>query len=127
MNQPSGVEKKLEEKAAINGRIALALAVAAACGTGSMPAFAQDQEEATGLDEIIVTARFREEKLQETPIAITAITADARRIPGPLSRRIAACRRFRTSPPWAVITHGRRASAPLRRNASGSRSMAMMR
>src|SRR4030095_6197578 len=66
---------KLEEKAAINGRIALALAVAAACGTGSLPAFAQEQE-TSGLDEIIVTARFREEKLQETPIAITAITAD---------------------------------------------------
>jgi iron complex outermembrane receptor protein len=42
------------------------------------PAMAQtpDQSESTGLDEIIVTARFREESLQETPIAITAITAD---------------------------------------------------
>jgi len=77
MNQPSGVEKKSEEKPSNNGRVALALAVAAACGAGSAPAFAQEQEaSATGLDEIIVTARFREEKLQETPIAITAITAD---------------------------------------------------
>ena len=50
--------------------------MATACGAGT-PVFAQEQEEAaTGLDEIIVTARFREEKLQETPIAITAITAD---------------------------------------------------
>jgi len=75
MNQPSGVDKKSEERASINGRIALALAVATACGAGT-PVFAQQQEEAAaGLDEIIVTARFREEKLQETPIAITAITA----------------------------------------------------
>ena len=76
MNQPSGVDKKTEERASINGRIALALAVATACGAGGTPAFAQEQEAAAGLDEIIVTARFREEKLQETPIAITAITAD---------------------------------------------------
>ena len=77
MNQPSGVEKKSEEKPSNTGRVALALAVAAACGAGSAPVFAQEQEaSATGLDEIIVTARFREEKLQETPIAITAITAD---------------------------------------------------
>jgi iron complex outermembrane recepter protein len=76
MNQPPGVDKKIEERASINGRIALALAVATACGAGGTPAFAQEQETATGLDEIIVTARFREEKLQETPIAITAITAD---------------------------------------------------
>src|SRR5688572_19853124 len=76
MNQPSGVGKKSEEKPSINGRIALALAVATACGVGTAPVYAQEQEESvTGLDEIIVTARFREEKLQETPIAITAITA----------------------------------------------------
>jgi iron complex outermembrane receptor protein len=76
MNQPSGVDKKSEERPSNNGRIALALAVAAACGTGAAPVYAQEQEAAaTGLDEIIVTARFREEKLQETPIAITAITA----------------------------------------------------
>src|SRR5678815_311125 len=75
MNQPSGDEKNPEEKPSVNGRIALALAVAAACGAGTAPVYAQEQEaSATGLDEIIVTARFREEKLQETPIAITAIT-----------------------------------------------------
>jgi len=76
MNQPFGVEKNSEERSSIHGRIALALAVATACGAGANPAFAQAQEEVTGLDEIIVTARFREEKLQETPIAITAITAE---------------------------------------------------
>src|SRR5262245_5846814 len=66
----------LEQQPCNQGRIALALAVAAACGAGSAPVFAQEPESSSGLDEIIVTARFREEKLQETPIAITAITAD---------------------------------------------------
>ncbi len=73
MNQPIGVEKNSEERASIQGRIALALAVAAACGGGAAPVYAQEQE-ATGLEEIVVTARFKEEKLQETPIAITAVT-----------------------------------------------------
>ena len=42
------------------------------------PALAQQQAEAgTGaLEEIVVTAQFRKEKLQTTPIAITAFTAD---------------------------------------------------
>jgi len=55
------------------------LAAGAASVVGPAPALAQTAEpsaDTAGLDEIIVTARFREEKLQETPIAITAITAD---------------------------------------------------
>jgi iron complex outermembrane receptor protein len=59
-------------------RLAL-IAAGAASVVGNAPALAQTAEQSTdaaGLDEIIVTARFREEKLQETPIAITAITAD---------------------------------------------------
>lgn len=41
---------------------------------GGVPVvYAADQG---GIEEIVVTARYREEKLQETPIAITAITAD---------------------------------------------------
>jgi len=42
-------------------------------------AAAQGQQEArTGaLEEVIVTAQKREENLQETPIAITALTSDA--------------------------------------------------
>jgi len=44
------------------------------------PAFAQDQEaegDAVGTDDaIIVTAQFREQRLQDTPIAITAVTGD---------------------------------------------------
>jgi iron complex outermembrane receptor protein len=67
----------------IRASVRLALLTAAAAAAGSLvalPAAAQDQQQpaadASGLDEIIVTARFREESLQETPIAITAISAD---------------------------------------------------
>jgi iron complex outermembrane receptor protein len=43
---------------------------------GTSPAIAQQAaEETVGLQEVVVTARYREESLQQTPIAITAITA----------------------------------------------------
>lgn len=48
---------------------------------GTAPAYAQQTAQQTpaasgALEEVIVTARYREERLQETPIAITAITAE---------------------------------------------------
>jgi iron complex outermembrane receptor protein len=45
---------------------------------GAAPSRAQDAQDkdAGGLQEIVVTARYREENLQQTPIAITAVTAD---------------------------------------------------
>src|SRR5262245_58679344 len=60
------------------------LMVSGACALvcGASPSFAQatpDQkpEERSGpLEEVTVTARYREEDLQQTPIAITAITAE---------------------------------------------------
>src|SRR5690606_24382201 len=48
---------------------------ALAAAVGAQPAFAQQETGASALEEIVVTARFREENLQETPIAITAVTA----------------------------------------------------
>src|SRR6478609_8187795 len=67
----------LKEKPTVSARLTWALA-GAACLIGTGTASGQDAKPAadqpTGLDEIIVTAQFREEKLQETPIAITAIT-----------------------------------------------------
>jgi iron complex outermembrane receptor protein len=41
----------------------------------STPAAAAEQATSGVLEEVVVTAQYREEKLQETPIAITAITA----------------------------------------------------
>jgi outer membrane receptor for ferrienterochelin and colicin len=51
---------------------------------GIPPAFAQgtsstanaDQDSSAPLQEVVVSARHREESLQQTPIAITTITAD---------------------------------------------------
>jgi iron complex outermembrane recepter protein len=55
-----------------------ALAASVALGALSAPAFAQTapatDEKADG--EIVVTAQFREQKLQDTPIAITAINSE---------------------------------------------------
>jgi iron complex outermembrane receptor protein len=56
---------------ATSGSFTLILAAVAALAIPA-PVIAQE----TGLEEIVVTARYREEKLQETPIAITAISAE---------------------------------------------------
>jgi iron complex outermembrane receptor protein len=56
-------------------RRVLKAALAAMLGsTMVLPLYAA--EEAGGLEEVIVTAQFREQKLQDTPIAITAVSAD---------------------------------------------------
>ncbi|MBL8551341.1 MAG: TonB-dependent receptor [Hyphomonadaceae bacterium] len=51
----------------------------AAATVASGAAFAQEEESperATGVGEIVVTAQFRAQNLQDTPLAITAITGD---------------------------------------------------
>jgi iron complex outermembrane receptor protein len=53
----------------------LACAIAAALGTIAISARAQEAAE-TGLEEILVTARYREESIQTTPIAISAFTGE---------------------------------------------------
>ncbi len=51
--------------------------VAAILGvTVAGPLLAQQPAESEALEEVIVTAQFREQNLQETPLAITAITGD---------------------------------------------------
>lgn len=60
-------------------RLGVIAAMSAAC-TGLVPGIAGAQEgtetDAGALQEVTVTATFREERLQDTPIAITAVTAD---------------------------------------------------
>lgn len=54
-------------------------AIALATGIHSQSAFAQDMPEEARVqdgDEIVVTARRREEALQDVPIAVTAVTSD---------------------------------------------------
>ncbi|MDR2216650.1 MAG: TonB-dependent receptor, partial [Nevskiaceae bacterium] len=55
-------------------RRAVALSVLTASAlTLAAPAFSADDG---GLEEVVVTAQFREQRLQDTPIAITAVTAE---------------------------------------------------
>ncbi|HVY81489.1 MAG TPA: TonB-dependent receptor [Steroidobacteraceae bacterium] len=56
-------------------RIARAL-LAGAPALLATPAFAADPDQSGGLEEVVVSAQFREEKLQSTPIAISAFTAE---------------------------------------------------
>jgi iron complex outermembrane receptor protein len=52
-------------------------AIGVAASGLALPAVAQDSESKLTLDEIIVTARKREESLQSTPVAVSAFTTEA--------------------------------------------------
>ncbi len=56
--------------------ISVTLALAASSASAQTSASSEQQAKASPLEEIVVTARYREERLQDTPIAITAITAE---------------------------------------------------
>jgi iron complex outermembrane receptor protein len=63
--------------------VAITAAATLAC---ALPAGAQEAEPAGALEEVVVTAQKREQKIQDVPIAIDAISRDtilARRIAGP--------------------------------------------
>ena len=57
-----------------NTRLTLFSAVALAIA-GTFPSTPTQAQESAALEEVIVTARKREENLQEIPIAITAVSA----------------------------------------------------
>jgi iron complex outermembrane recepter protein len=62
-----------------NSRFTLAVSAAALAVASTAPAAAQDQAAAAEegqSNEIIVTAQFREQNLQDTPLAITAVNAE---------------------------------------------------
>ena len=52
-----------------------ALAAASALGVAA-PAAAQDETAATALEDVVVTAQRREERLQDIPLAVTAFTSE---------------------------------------------------
>jgi iron complex outermembrane receptor protein len=52
----------------------LTVAAAVAATLSTLPAFAQEED--AGLQEVVVTARYREENLQTTPLAITALSVE---------------------------------------------------
>jgi len=59
------------------------IAILLASTATSLPAFSQDaKEELQMLDEVVVTARKREESLQESPVAISAFSAESLREAG---------------------------------------------
>jgi iron complex outermembrane receptor protein len=56
-------------------RALVATVAATVSGLAALPLYAADQA-AGGIEEVVVTAQFREQKLQDTPIAITAVTSE---------------------------------------------------
>ncbi|HEX6396621.1 MAG TPA: hypothetical protein VFZ95_04300, partial [Steroidobacteraceae bacterium] len=60
----------MHNKTLVSRGVSLALLMAGSC------AFAQQAQNTDQLEEITVTAQFRSENLQETPLAITAVTGD---------------------------------------------------
>jgi iron complex outermembrane receptor protein len=54
---------------------ALAAAIALVLGVAPLPGRAQQAASGSALEEIVVTAQRREEKLQDVPVAVTALTA----------------------------------------------------
>ena len=57
-------------------RVLSGAALAGLAAIGATPVFAQDAA-GGGLEEIVVTAQHREERLQDVPIAVAAVTANA--------------------------------------------------
>ncbi|HMA10559.1 MAG TPA: TonB-dependent receptor [Steroidobacteraceae bacterium] len=56
-------------------RLAIRVALALAAGAGAGNAVAADNTDST-LDEVVVTAQFREQNLQTTPLSITAVSGE---------------------------------------------------
>src|SRR5262249_17794441 len=68
---------KLTARRALAGPVAAgALALVSSTTFGQATQTAAATPAAGGLEEVVVTARYREENLQQTPIAITAITTE---------------------------------------------------
>lgn len=57
--------------------IAIAAALIASQGAFAQDAGAQSAESETGVEDIVVTAQRREERLQDVPISVTAVTGDS--------------------------------------------------
>ncbi len=56
--------------------VAALLSGVAACALGASQAYAQQAADSSGVQEIVVTATHRSERLQDVPIAVTALSAE---------------------------------------------------
>ena len=75
-NKRSGASVNTYNRHATPGYLFALVLLATTCGVGtSLPAFAQEAKEPAIIEEVTVTARKREESLQNVPISITAFTA----------------------------------------------------
>ena len=69
--------RSFRRKLAALGLTSTALAAAmAGFGFGSSPAFAEEGANSLAIEEIVVTARMREERLVDTPVAVAALGAE---------------------------------------------------
>ena len=59
-----------------HGRVLSVRSVTAAVVAAIAASAAGAQQTADGLEEVVVTAQFREQRLQDTPLAITAVNAE---------------------------------------------------
>ncbi|MEL0307403.1 MAG: Plug domain-containing protein, partial [Halieaceae bacterium] len=57
-------------------QLPLAIALIAAGTTGSHSSISEAQAESGGLEEVVVTARYREESVQDVPVAVTAMSGN---------------------------------------------------
>src|SRR5690606_15880159 len=76
---PGRLEEKRGGFMAISARTQVARAVALAVVSSVLAqynALAAESEQLEELQEVVVTAQFREQRLQDTPIAITAVNAE---------------------------------------------------
>jgi iron complex outermembrane receptor protein len=70
--------KMIERATARRAGVCAAALMTAMTGLMAKPTLAQDAEpEATAVDEIVVTARRRTERLQDVPVAVTALTSES--------------------------------------------------
>jgi iron complex outermembrane receptor protein len=66
----------MHRHSSVPAAVRLAVGVFASAGLVGLASAQEVEEELGALDEIVVTAQFREQNVQQTPLAITAISAD---------------------------------------------------
>jgi iron complex outermembrane receptor protein len=59
-----------------NSLVAMGLIALTAAGSDPAPAAAQEASESGGLQEVLVTATRREERLQDVPISVTTFSQE---------------------------------------------------